>query len=130
MEMIYCRQVFKKRFEHKVSKKAYLNACKWLAMNIYNNVELANHIVVQITKDVQEEQSPAFVVSVYVKDNEKDLRSDFCKRCKSLHTIFYSVEGMDCNKCKAMAYFKKEDKDIEGKTQFVKRVLEDKENEK
>ena len=122
--MIYCECVFQKSFEHEVSKKAYLNACKWLAQNIYSNVELSKHVVVNIQKCANE--SPTFVVSVYVKHNENDVREGFCKHCKTLHTIFYSIDGVVCSQCKANAYFKQLDKEIEQKASFVNKVLEDK----
>lgn len=124
---IYCKCVFQKTFKHDVSKKAYLNACKWLAQNIYGNVELSKHVVVNIEK--QQKKSPAFIVSVYVKEEEGEVRESFCKHCKTLHTIFYSVDGMNCNECKANAFFKKLDKQLEGKANFVEEVLEDKEYE-
>ena len=126
--MIYCKHAFEKTFTNKISKKAYLEACKWLAQNIYGNVELASSVVVSIVKSKDEEtQSPAFIVSVYVKNDEDELRKDFCNKCKTLHTIFYSIGGMNCTECKASAYHKKMDDDIKQKAKFVKEVLEDKE---
>ena len=125
---IYCRCVFQKKFENEKSKKAYLDACKWLAQNIYGNVELSKHIVVNIEKK-QQRKLPTFIVSVYVKEEESEVRESFCKHCKTLHTIFYSVDGMNCNECKANAFFKKLDKQLEGKANFVGEVLEDKEYE-
>lgn len=124
---IYCKQVFTKSFEHEVSKKAYLNACKWLAQNVYSNVELSKHTVVGIEKS--KEQFPTFIVSVYVKENEKELRKSFCKHCRTLHTIFYSVGGINCGECKASAYFKQLDEQVNNKATFVGEVLEDREDE-
>lgn len=124
---IYCKRVFRKTFEHSVSKQAYLNACKWLAQNIYGNVELSKHVVVSIEK--QQGKSPAFIVSVYTKEEEGEIRESFCKHCKTLHTIFYSINGMNCNECKANAFFKDLDEQLQGKAKFVKQVLEDKQNE-
>lgn len=126
--MIYCKHVFEKTFTDEVSKQAYLKACKWLAQNVYNNVELASSTVVSIVKKTDEEtEFPAFVVSVYTKNDEEESRKDFCNKCKTLHTIFYSIGGMNCGECKAGAYYKKLDDDIKHKAKFIKEVLEDKE---
>lgn len=127
MATIYCERVFVKDFSHAVSKQAYLKACKWLAKNVYSNVELAQDLVVNIIKK-NECESPTFTVTVYVLNNESELRSDFCKKCRSLHTLFYSLRSMNCNECKAKAYHKKMDEEIANKAQFVKQVLEEKEN--
>lgn len=124
---MYNRLVFVKTFKHKVSKKAYLKACGWLAQHIYSNVELSKHVVVSIDK--QPGEFPAFTVKVYVVVQEEEVKETFCKHCKTLHTIFYSVDGMDCNKCKANAYFKELDKQLENKAKFVNEILEDEEHE-
>lgn len=124
---VHCKQVFTKTFEHEVSKQAYLNACKWLAQNIYGNVELARHVTVSIEKGTS--QSPAFTVVVYAKENEEELRKSFCKHCHMLHTTFFSIDGMNCGECKAGSYFKQLDKQVNSKADFIKEVLEDKENE-
>ena len=123
---LHCKQIFTKTFKHEVSKQAYLNACKWLARNVYGNVELAKHVVVSIDKEPG--QFPAFTVTVYVKENEDEVRKNFCKHCRTLHTMFFSIDGMNCNECKANAYFKQLDQQTSGKANFVREVLEGKEN--
>lgn len=119
---IFCEKAFKKTFEDEVSKKAYLKACKWLATNIFNRVELAKHIVFSIEKQCESEL-PTFVVTAYVKSDESALRSEYCKQCKTLHTIFYSIDGTDCGSCKARGYQAKLDKDIVSKKTFVQEIV-------
>lgn len=126
---LHCKRLFQKTFSHEVSKQAYMNACKWLAVNIYSNVELSKHIVVGIEKK-EAEQLPAFVISVYVKEDEGAQRASFCQHCKMLHTIFYSVDGMRCDECKANAFFKKVDKLVDSKAVFVKEIMGGKKCEK
>lgn len=123
---IFCEKVFRKEFEHEVSKQAYLSACKWLAVNIYNNAELTSNLVVAIEKQ-EESELPTFVVTVYVRINEKEQREAHCKKCKMLHTIFYSVNGANCNECKGNAYYKRLDENISGLVGFYKEMFEDKE---
>lgn len=123
---IFCEEAFRKEFEDEISKQAYLNACKWLAVNIYNNVELSKSVVVSIEK-VAGRELPTFVVTVYVRMNEKEQREAHCKKCKMLHTIFYSMNGVNCSECRAKAYFKYLDDNIVNVKNFVKEVLENKE---
>lgn len=126
---MFCEKVFQKEFEHEVSKQAYLNACKWLAMNVYNNVELAKNLVVAINKKEQSEL-PTFVITVYVHIDEKEQREAHCKKCKMLHTIFYSVSGADCSECKANAYYKRLEECLSGIISFYTTVFEEKEKKK
>lgn len=123
---IFCEKAFEKEFEDEISKRAYLNACKWLAINIYNNVELSKSVVISIEK-AAERELPTFVVTVYARIDEKEQREAHCKKCKMLHTIFYSLNGVNCSECKAKAYFKYLDDNTTNVKNFVKEVLENKE---
>lgn len=120
---IFGEQAFVKEFTNEVSKQAYLDACKWLAVNLYNNVELSKHTLINIEKK-EEAQLPTFVVTVYARIDEKEQRSIRCKKCKMLHTMFYSVDGINCNKCDSRGYQKQLDEDIVGIRTFVTEVLE------
>ena len=122
--MIHCVKAFEKTFEGETPKKAYLNACKWLARHIYGNAELSKHVVIAIGR----EQYPTFTVNVYTRVDECVARQDFCKNCKMLHTLFYSSHDLHCDECKANAFYKKLDGESAGKVKFVKEVLEEKEN--
>lgn len=123
---MFCEKAFQKEFEHEVSKQAYLSACRWLAVNIYNNAELAKNLLIAIDKKEQSEL-PTFVVTVYVRINEEEQREAHCKKCKMLHTIFYSVNGINCNECRARAYYKRLDENISGIVGFYKKMFENKE---
>ena len=47
---VYSEKVYEKEFADKVSKVAYLDACKWLASHVYKNPKLSEFITVKITK--------------------------------------------------------------------------------
>lgn len=123
---IFCEKAFQKEFEDEVSKQAYLSACKWLAVNIYNNAELAKNLVIAIDKKEQSEL-PTFVVTVYVRIDEKEQRDAHCKKCKMLHTIFYSVNSASCNECKAGAYYKRLDEHMKGLIDFYRTLFKNRE---
>lgn len=118
----FCSNALQVTFEDKVSKKAYLKACKWLAQNIYSNVELSKHIMISIDKD-DTKQLPAFTVNVFVKSDEKEERKSHCQACKHLHTVFYSIDKIDCSQCKVAAYYKRLDASVEGKIKFVQDIF-------
>ena len=98
----YSEKFFEIEFSNKVSKKAYLNACKWLAVKVYGNEELSRYVSVQIVKQ-KERKLPTFTVSLYITVEEKDLKIEYCNKCKSLHSLM-SVGPPDCNTCKMQGY--------------------------
>lgn len=124
--MTYSEEIAKKSFSHEVSKKAYLESCKWLAQNVYNNDELSKSVMVQYEKTVNEEQLPTFVVTLHYVCNEDIKADEYCQKCKQLHTLLYSVEKPNCNECK-MSAFRKYKKDyVKGIIDFYKEVFKDK----
>ncbi|MBO7695411.1 MAG: hypothetical protein J6T10_22530 [Methanobrevibacter sp.] len=103
----FSKILYVKQFKNKVSKQAYLEACKWLAQNVYSKVELSKYITVQIIKEnVNKKQLPTFTVKLFMTINEEDLKDSYCKKCKQLHTIFYSIDKPDCDVCKMNGYRK------------------------
>lgn len=90
-------------FSDQVSKKAYLNACKWLAINVYSKDELSKYVLVQVTKEL-ERQLPTFKVQLYITSSEKDVKIDYCAKCQTLHSVMYAIDSPDCKKCKLQAY--------------------------
>lgn len=114
----YSELLYEKKFSNEVSKKAYLNACKWLAQNVYGKVELSKYITVRITKDKinkkDKSQLPTFTVKLFMTINETEMKDSYCHKCKQLHTIFYSVEKPECQTCKLHGYRKQLQDNVEG----------------
>lgn len=103
--MEYSEKIFEKKFSDKVSKNAYLKACKWLATHVYNKVELVDFIRVKIKKENEDEnQFPTFAVTLYATIDGKEIDERFCKKCKQMYSIFYSVDKPKCEECKKHAY--------------------------
>lgn len=96
----YSEFLYERKFVNKVSKQAYLDACKWLAVNVYGKPDLSKYITVQITK----EKKNMFSVKLFMTIDEREIKTNYCLRCQQLHNLFYSIEKVDCNKCKLHAY--------------------------
>lgn len=120
--IVYSEKILEKEFSNKVSKEAYLSACKWLAKNVYSNKSLSEKVNVNITKT----NSTTFLVTLYSSIDEQETANDFCSKCKSLHTIFYSIDKPECNKCNAFCYRREMSKVTNGIKTFVRELLEDK----
>lgn len=121
----YSEMVFKKEFSNKVSKQAYLNACVWLAKNVYGKSDYAERITVKIEKkDVKKTKVPTFVVSLYVTINENELKNDFCQKCQQLHTLFYCVDKVNCEECKMASYRKQLNSYVKNLKEHFEEVFE------
>lgn len=127
MEMTYATLVLEKQFQDKISKEAYLKACKWLAKNVYSKDELANNVQVKITKTI-ESKLPTFTVSIFAIENYSEFKTNLCKKCQTISTIFYQVEKPNCDYCKVSAFDKNMEKIIRNKVKFLREVLEDEED--
>lgn len=120
--MRYLIKVLSKQFQHEISKQAYLDACKWVAVNIINNkqVELQD-ITWNIAKVSKEGQLPTFKLTVYASINEKDVRENHCEVCKQVHNLFYmNKEEANCAECKLKAFQKRLDDAAEVKRVYVR----------
>lgn len=118
MKQLYSEEITRKEFTDEVSKQAYLKACKWLAQNVYCSPSYSEKISVQImkreNKEVQKIKgkkkevivSYTFIVVIFISLNEKEMKEQFCKNCKHLHNVFYSIEKPRCEECKFTAYRK------------------------
>lgn len=119
----YSELFYKIEFSDKVSKKAYLNACKWLATNVYSKDEFSEYVTVKITKN-KERKLPTFTVKLFITIDEKEMCNEYCGKCKQLHTIFYSVDKPDCTACKLNGYRYKLHDNIKNLVAFWKEYLE------
>lgn len=118
---VYSEKFYEIKFSDKVSKTAYLEACKWLAQNVYSK-PISEYITVKITKEVVK-KNITFKVELYASINENEVKEDFCKKCKQMHTIFYCIEKPECDKCKAYVYKKKLYDRIKGIKEFCEEVV-------
>ena len=96
----YSEFLYERKFMNKVSKQAYLDACKWLAVNVFSKPDLSKYITVQIVK----EKKNIFNVKLFMTIDEREIKTNYCLRCQQLHNLFYSIEKVDCNTCKLHAY--------------------------
>lgn len=118
----YSEKIYEISFSNKVSKDAYLEACKWLALNVYGT-PLAQWITVKITKFKKKKGDPTFVVELFATINEEEVKNSFCKKCKQMYTIFYSIDKPRCEECKAFLYRKELKDQIEFIHDKCKEVL-------
>ena len=148
--MQYTKEICRRYFESSVSKQAYLDACKWLAKNIYSSPSYSENVVVKIQKQeprkvqtvekvklkngkIKEKEVEvdyfSFRVIVYYQMNLTSAKEQFCNNCKQIHESFF-CEKQSCSDCKLKVLMKKLDFEIDGITQSLKKSLEGAENEK
>lgn len=139
----YSVKILDKQFEGDVSKEVYLQACKWLAVNVYNSPSYSENISVQIKKSTKEIEKPVrqsktgkivkevqtrtvFTVSLYCVRSLKDVIAENCRSCKQLHTIFYMTGNCHCDECKVTVLQKKLEHDVNGLAESLRKSFEDK----
>lgn len=119
----YAEKFYEISFSDKISKQAYLKACKWLAVKVYGKEELSKYVSVKIRK-MQDTQLPTFKVMLYITVSEKDQKNGYCDKCKSLHTVMYSVDKPECQLCKVEGYRKTLNNSIKNLVEFWKGMFE------
>lgn len=125
--MTYSEKICEKEFSDEISKKAYLDLCRWLAVNVYNKDELSEHCLVNITKKkVAKGQLPTFVLTLHYSWDEQEAAHDYCQKCKQLNTLLYSVEKPNCQTCKLEGYRKQTKANFQNVISFYKEVFKDK----
>ena len=116
----YSEFLYERKFMNKVSKQAYLDACKWLAVNVFSKPDLSKYITVQIVK----EKKNIFNVKLFMTIDEREIKTNYCLRCQQLHNLFYSIEKVDCNTCKLHAYRNELHNQIKNMVDFWKEEFE------
>ena len=114
---------FETNFSHEESKKAYLAACKWIAVNIISKVEVSESVTFSIKKDSNADL-PTFKIELYCSINESDLQKKFCDRCKEYHKSFFINQEYNCGTCKARAYIDGVKQKINTKKSYRKERLD------
>lgn len=128
MLSMYSEKVYEKIFTNKISKQAYLDACKWLAKNVYGS-KYSDYLTVQIQKQEQKkkEEEFTFVVTVYACVNESEIKKKHCSKCQQFYTLFYCVDKPKCEECKYTVYKKSREQEIKNIRNSFEEVF--KENE-
>ena len=110
----YAVKIGEKCFEDVVSKQAYLNACKWLATNVYCSEDYSHNISVRVLKQPHEKSDETFkfVVELYYITDFESVQKIFCNNCKLSVNTFFGNEPL-CNACRFNPFLKKLEHDTE-----------------
>ena len=118
-------KIFEKKFKNEVSKKAYLECCKWIAEKIIKNKQIRENVTYKIEKS--DSKIPTFIVTVFLNVDEKITKETFCKNCHHLYNTFYQVDKINCGECKMRAYRKSVEDYTNGLIQIYKSMFEEEE---
>lgn len=116
-------KIFEKKFKNEVSKKAYLEACKWISQKIIKNSEINENVNYKIKK--LETKIPTFIVEIYFSIEEEKIKEMFCKNCKHLYSVFYQLDRMNCSECKMKAYRKNAEEYSKSLVEIYKKIFEE-----
>lgn len=140
----YSIKILDKEFEGDVSKEVYLDACKWLAKNVYSSPSYSDNISVQIKKSTKEVEKlvrhkktgkiekvkqtrTVFTVSLYCVRSLKDSIKEHCDNCKHLHSLFFQMKDFHCEECKMNVFQKKLEHDMIGLVEGLRKSFEQEE---
>lgn len=130
MNINYSREVFRKTFENRESsKQCYLDACKWLAKNVYGSESYSEKLVVKIKKQESkveretriiqlkngkekqktvEVQVYRFEIVLYYQDSLTNSKDVFCNNCNQAHNTFFG-DNPKCSDCRFKVFWKRLD---------------------
>ncbi len=120
-------EIFSKTFKNKISKNAYMDCVKWLAINVFSKDEISKNVSVKIEK--QKTKIPTFKLTLYVDIDQNNIEGRFCEKCKHLYATFYQVEKMNCLECKVNAYIKNSNSYCKGIVKIYQKIFEELDNE-
>lgn len=140
----YSVKILDKEFEGDVSKEVYLDACKWLAKNVYSSPSYSENISVQIVKSNKEVEKlvrhkktgkiektkqtrTVFTVSLYCVRNLDNALDEHCKNCRHLHNLFFQLNDMHCEECKVTALKRKLETELVGLAENLRKSFDDEE---
>jgi hypothetical protein len=112
---------FEITFKHDISKKAYLEACKWLATEVIDKDDMSE-VLYEIEK-IKDTEEPTFKVSLYTSLDNMEFKENFCNRCREIHKSFFVNENTNCDTCKMQAYLKQYEAKIAIKEQYKKELI-------
>ena len=123
MQTNFSYEIFSKTFKNKISKNAYMDCLKWLAINVFSKDEISKHVSIKIEK--QKTKIPTFKLTIFVDIDTENIKGQFCHKCKSIYTTFYQVEKMNCLECKVNAYRKNSEEYCKGIVKIYKKIFEE-----
>lgn len=124
--IVYSEKIYEKSFTDTISKNAYMKACKWLAINVYGKGDLPKYITVKLTKQqTKKKDKTKFIVELFATINENEVQENFCYKCKHLHTIFYSIDKPECQKCNMFVYRQRLSEQLKGIKEFCNSIVEE-----
>jgi hypothetical protein len=127
MKTVLSYEIFSKIFKNKISKNAYMDCLKWLAINVYSKEEISKNVSVKIEK--QKTKIPTFKLTIFVDIDTGNIKGRFCDKCKNIYASFYQVEKMNCLECKVNAYIKNSNSYCSGIVKIYKKIFEELEND-
>ena len=122
-------KVFEKEFKNEVSKKAYLECCKWIGDKILKKKEISENLTYRIIKK-SDTKIPTFVISVFLHVDEEKTKKDFCDKCKHLYNTFYQLDRMNCSECRMRAYRQNVEDYTKGLINIYESIFKEEDNEK
>lgn len=138
----YSVKILDKDFVGDVSKEVYLEACKWLAKNVYSSPSYSDNISVQIKKSEKEiekkvrekktgriltkkQTRTVFTVSLYCVRDLNVAIKEHCDNCRHLHNLFFQMNDMHCEECKVTALQKKLEHEVVNLAESLRKSFEE-----
>ena len=122
----YSEKFFGISFSDKISKQAYLKACKWLAVNVWGKEELSKYVTASIRKN-SSYTLPTFDVDLYITMDGHEKEGEYCQKCRSLHTVMYSIDRPECGTCRLRGCMDHMHGNIKSLVSFWKEAFENEE---
>jgi len=119
-------KILEKEFSAESNKKAYLKACKWLAINVLNKIEIIGDLTYGFKK-VETDGFPTFTLEIYGVFDDDKLQKSFCRKCQEFHHAFFINQQYNCNSCNMIALREQKKKELRVRRQFVKNEIRENE---
>lgn len=123
----YSKEFFKKTFQAKTMKEAYLKAVKWYSTNVISKDEM-HDVRVEFIKCTQD-GLPTIVIRLYAILSEDELRERYCNLCRESHSLFYMNSNYNCDRCEAKAYQRRTDDMLRVKLEYYKEIISKRDKE-
>lgn len=121
--MKIAEKIKEKQFIHTISKKAYEKLFVYLAKNVIL-LQDEEELLFSIKKNKKAEV-PTFTLKIFCSSDAERVLESQCEICKDTHKLSYMNNNYDCNRCKAKAYTKRIERQLEIKKDFWKGKIKD-----
>lgn len=116
--MKICEKIMERKFVHSISKKAYEKLFIWLAKNVIL-LQDEQELLLSITKE-KKSPIPTFNLKIYCSADAEKVMDVQCEICRDTHSLSYMNNNYECNKCKAKAFTKRIETQLEIKKSYWK----------